>query len=294
MEIRVREGFPGQRLCVMPPAVLERCRALPVVRDLFVTDIGHYPPAAHHYVARPAGSPGAIAIYCTSGRGWCETASGRWALREGSALFIPPGEAHRYGADEEAPWSICWVHFSGTRSADYLAALGLSPEAPLLHVPDAGLVGGAFEEMYAALDFGYPDDSLLGLSTLLGRWLGLLKRHSRAAQEPARRNEDLILRSIRHMREHLHEPLRLADLAGDAGLSPSHYSWLFRRQVNASPGVYFIRMKMQKACELLDGTRLSVREAAECVGYTDPYHFSRTFKRVQGVSPTAYRQAVKG
>ena len=57
---------------------------------------------------------------------------------------------------------------------------------------------------------------------------------------------------------------------------------------------YFIHLKIRKACELLDQTELTVQEIAVAIGYDDPYYFSRIFKKIQGVSPSAYRQSVKG
>ena len=54
---------------------------------------------------------------------------------------------------------------------------------------------------------------------------------------------------------------------------------------------YFIHIKIQRACFLLDTTTLSVREIGSQVGYEDPYYFSRIFRKVMGVPPRAYRQS---
>jgi AraC-like DNA-binding protein len=51
------------------------------------------------------------------------------------------------------------------------------------------------------------------------------------------------------------------------------------------------RMKAVKASALLGMTRLRIHEVAERVGYTDPYYFSKAFKRITGVSPSAYRRS---
>ena len=66
----IREGFEGQRLVRCPDEVLARCLRMPLVRELFVTDIGHFPNTLHHYVDRPKGSPNHIFIYNVRGRGW--------------------------------------------------------------------------------------------------------------------------------------------------------------------------------------------------------------------------------
>lgn len=294
MEERIQEGFPGQRLTVLPPAVARRCRSLPVVQDLYVTDIGHFPSAAHHYVYRPEGIETSIVIYCTDGAGWCELESQRWEVHEGWALFIPAGTPHIYAAAAEMPWSICWAHFAGTQSSSFLKALDVSPERPLLYAPDTSRIVAAFEEVYGRAHHGYSDVGLLTMSTSLSRWMGLLKGAQRAPHSRGRHNEEKILQSIQYMREHLYKSCQLAELAEVAQLSPSHYSYLFKQQLNVSPGLFFIRLKMQRACELLDMTNLAVAEIAEQVGYDDPYHFSRMFKKVFGKSPSSYRKMVKG
>ena len=53
---------------------------------------------------------------------------------------------------------------------------------------------------------------------------------------------------------------------------------------------YFIHLKVQKASSLLLLSRMTIREIALIVGYEDPYYFSRLFKKVVGISPTAVRQ----
>ena len=293
-EERVREGFPGQRLTVVPVEVVRRCRTLPVVQDLFVTDVGHFPSAAHHYVERPEGTSGTIFIYCTSGAGWCKMEGQQWDVKEGYALFIPAGTPHTYGADPTVPWSICWAHVDGARVSDFLEVLEVSGEAPLLYVPDTRLIVQAFEEVYSHVHQGYSNSSLFGLSTALARLLGLLETQQRPPHTRGRRREEKILQSIQFMRDHLEEPCRLEELAEAAQLSTSHYSYLFKEQTNASPITFFIRLKMQRACELLDTTGQTVAFVAEQVGYQDPFHFSRMFKKVIGRSPSQYRDMVKG
>jgi AraC-like DNA-binding protein len=290
---RIREGFPGQRLTVLSREVAERCRRLPVVRDLHVTDLGHFPAAAGHYVQRPRPRPETILIYCADGAGWCRMAGRRRRVTKGRALFIPEGVPHTYGADRRTPWSIYWVHFAGLRAADYRAALGVSVQRPLLHVPDTARVIEAFEEMVGHARGGWTDASLLSLSTALGRFLGVLKAHQRALHTRGRRAQEKVLEAIRFMRASLARPLRLGDLAAHVYLSPSHFSALFRKQTNMSPLKFFTRLRMQQACAALDSTDLLVSQVGEGLGYDDPFYFSRCFARTMGLSPARYR-AVSG
>jgi AraC family transcriptional regulator, arabinose operon regulatory protein len=285
----IREGFPGQRLFVLPPAVQERSRELAVVRDLYITDLGHYPVAPHHYVERPQGRPEVILIYCTNGSGWCRIRERKWRVGQGSAIFIPAHAPHLYGAAEEAPWAIYWVHFCGESCTDYLDALRISDLNPLAHVPPTALVDQAFEEILSYVPHGYSDASLLGMSTALARLLGLLNWRQRSRDARSRPGEDKILQSIQYMREHLDSPCDLSSLAGRACLSVSHYSFLFRKFTNTSPIVFCTRLKMQEACYQLAAGPKNVAEIGFELGYEDPLYFSRIFKKIVGVSPTCYR-----
>ncbi len=98
-----------------------------------------------------------------------------------------------------------------------------------------------------------------------------------------------IRQTIIYMLEHLNQPLQVAKLASLANISPSHFFALFKQQTGCAPIDFFIRLRMQHACQLLDGTSLNVKEVAAVLGYEDPFYFSRTFKSVNRVAPSEYR-----
>jgi AraC family transcriptional regulator len=61
----------------------------------------------------------------------------------------------------------------------------------------------------------------------------------------------------------------------------------FRRYQGTSPYQYLMRRKMNLAAEHLIENGGLVKEAAQRLGFADPYHFSRAFKSVHGVAPQA-------
>ena len=79
----------------------------------------------------------------------------------------------------------------------------------------------------------------------------------------------------------------LEDIAAEARLDVSSVCRLFRRFQGISPYQYLLRRKMNLAAELLVEHGTLVKEVAQRVGFADPYHFSRAFKSVHGVSPRA-------
>lgn len=102
-----------------------------------------------------------------------------------------------------------------------------------------------------------------------------------------------IAQSINYMMQHLDQPLQVATLAATVNVSPSHFFVLFKRRTGCAPIDYFIRLRMQRACQLLTAGSLHVKEVAASLGYEDPFYFSRVFKSVNRVAPSEYRTQKK-
>jgi AraC family transcriptional regulator of arabinose operon len=288
------EGFPGQRMVVLPRGVVTRSLKHPLLRGLMLTDVGFFPQAAGHLRERAKGVDQAVFIYCTRGRGWCELAGVRHVVQAGELLVIPPEAPHAYGADPERPWTITWVHATGDHIGLYLKELGTSIERPVLYLGENPQVLALFEEVLEEVEHGYAPAQLLYASQVLAHLIGVMIRHRHKQRRGSPDREQNIAQTVQFMKQHLEQPLHIAALAAMANLSASHYIALFKRQTGHAPIDYFIRLRMRQACQLLDTTELSVKEIAARVGYEDPFHFSRVFKTVNEASPTDYRLMHKG
>src|SRR6187402_2630 len=86
------------------------------------------------------------------------------------------------------------------------------------------------------------------------------------------------------------EPLEVDDLAAAAGLSKAHFSREFRRTFGESPYVYLLTRRMERAAALLRNTDHSVAEICLEVGLQGVGSFTTRFKRLHGMTPTAYRE----
>ena len=91
------------------------------------------------------------------------------------------------------------------------------------------------------------------------------------------------------MQRHLAEPMAVTALAGRINLSPSRFRALFTAQTGVGPAQYLQWLRLRRARLLLERTFLSVKEVMGLVGYNDPSHFARDFRRLHGASPTAFR-----
>src|SRR5213078_1951090 len=87
------------------------------------------------------------------------------------------------------------------------------------------------------------------------------------------------------------EPLGVDDLAGAAGLSRAHFSREFRRTFGESPHAYLLTRRLERAAALLRVTDRSVVDICFSVGLQSVGSFTTSFKRMFGMTPTAYRAA---
>jgi len=92
------------------------------------------------------------------------------------------------------------------------------------------------------------------------------------------------------MHRHMSEPLTVATLASRLNLSRSRFTTLFTAQTGLAPLRYLQRARLRRARLLVERTFLSVKEVMAVVGYNDPSHFARDFRREHGVPPTALRR----
>ena len=97
-----------------------------------------------------------------------------------------------------------------------------------------------------------------------------------------------------HIEEHLTKPLKTADLARKAGLSVSRFIQIFKAVTGMPPLRYAIKIRLQRAMELLAATDAPIAAVGEQAGWPDQFHFCRIFKAQLGVTPSTYRNTQAG
>ncbi len=290
-----REGFAGQHLVVVPNPVRQSAVGHPLLHGLLVTDAGFFPHAAGHYVERRGGTSTHLLIACLRGAGWVRARDGaQRPMRAGDIVWLEAREPHAYGASEADPWTIAWAHFTGDECAAWRVQLGwMNAPGDVGHLPADRLADLRLDQVYAELERGYAIPQLVAASAALRASFCAAARIW-ATAAPSRSAAERVATVRDQMREALGQTHRLAELAAAAGLSVPHFSQIFRRQTGHAPIDYLIRQRIQRACRLLDTTDVAVAAVAAAVGYDDPYYFARSFRRVMGCSPRAYRRLIKG
>jgi AraC family transcriptional regulator len=100
-------------------------------------------------------------------------------------------------------------------------------------------------------------------------------------------------RCLELMRTQLSEDISLDELAAEAQLSPFHFARMFKQSVGVPPRVYLTRLRVERACELLEQTDLPITEIALEVGYSSNQVLARVFLKHMRLSPSDYRRTVR-
>ncbi|MCI6919326.1 MAG: helix-turn-helix domain-containing protein [Lachnospiraceae bacterium] len=102
--------------------------------------------------------------------------------------------------------------------------------------------------------------------------------------------EQPMLGIVRYMHEHLSEEISLTVLAEEFHLSAQYISQLFKNEIGVNFLTYLTSIRMEQARKLLLSTSLSIAEISEKTGYSDYRVFTKVFKKIEGVTPSQYRQ----
>lgn len=290
--IRIKEGFKGERSISLPEELLNEYSRDSLVGNLYVRKIGFFPKVKYHYVQKKEGADYCMLIYCVGGRGWYSIYGKKYMIEKDQYILIPPHVPYSFGADSNNPWTIYWLHFRGKLSASFTPA-GPAPSS-ILPGEHSRLQDRLqlFEEIYSSFSMGYIREYLTYSSMCLYMFLAsfVYLEQFRYTRIPSPKEYPLSSRVIHYMQENIEYNLALRELAAYFKYSPSHFSMLFQKETGVSPINYFIRLKIQKACQYIELTGLKLNEISIKLGFEEPAYFSRIFTKVMGMSPSAYRK----
>ena len=225
--------------------------------------------------------------YVARGSGRLVLGGRQFPLEAGTVFAYGPGVAQDISGDPQSPLVKYFVDFSGHGALKLLKSCRLAAgQQARVHPPNA--LAGFFEELIQA-----------GLhrsgkqSELCAKLLECVVLKIAQARNPVKGGETPAFVTYQQCRRHIEQHfLRLGTLdqiAGDCHADKAYLCRLFRRFDSQSPYQYLLRMKMNHAAERLQKTGTLVKQVAEETGFADPFHFSRVFRNVMGLSPSAFR-----
>ncbi len=290
--VKLSIGFEGQRFVFLPIPMTRLMEENPMSRDLYVFSIGFFSRALHHYINRPTGCGEFLLMYCVEGKGWYKLYGKTQELKTNQFVILPANTPHTYGADKNDPWSIYWVHYKGEKAGElsrgFDVPTDISPSGQSRISDRLEL----FEEIFFTLNENHTQDSLNYANLCFGHFMAsfcFLDTY----RKNRRRNdfsENIVRQSIHYMNENIQGRLTVEQLASFCGYSESYYYRKFIKETGHSPIDYFIRLKINKACELLIHTNIKLNQIACKLGFSESHYFSRTFTKVMGVSASEFRR----
>lgn len=216
-------------------------------------------------------------LYITSARNVSQRCSSP------TLIFNPPGTTHR-------------DRFH-TRGARFLT-LSVKPDA-LTRPPGAadlidhavGFFGGEVSWLALKLykEFRRPDE--LSAFVLEGLALELLGRALRSCRGPEASPPRRLQLAHQLIHDRFGEPLTVGEIARAVGAHPVYLVRAFRERYGLTVGEYLRRLRVEFACRQISRTDAPLARIAADAGFYDQSHFTRTFKRLTGMTPTEYRAA---
>ena len=207
-------------------------------------------------------------------------------LQPGTLFSYGPGVRHDIASAGPVPLVKYFVDFAGSQAEPLLQACHLAPGSAA-RVFLIGEVQTLFDELIRSGVRGSPfaPDLCTGLLKCLGLKIA-------ECRSPLTRAGNLAFATFQSCQNHIQAHfLSLKNLAETARACHVHRVYLcrlFQRYHHQSPYQYLMRLKMNYAAERLLEPGAMVKQVAEQVGFGDPFHFSRVFKSVLGLSPKAF------
>ncbi|UQZ34408.1 AraC family transcriptional regulator [Paenibacillus sp. PK3_47] len=98
---------------------------------------------------------------------------------------------------------------------------------------------------------------------------------------------------IKYMEDNLQHNIGLQDIAAHVNMGVSSVSTIFKEETGTTVYDYLTSLRIDKACELLQGTGLKIAEIAQLVGYQNENSFIRAFRKVKSITPGRFRESSK-
>lgn len=287
---KLKEGFVGSRKIVLPEAIQEMIKGDSFASSLYITDIGYYPTAKYHYRFREHGAKQYVLLYCRKGDGWVRVKDKQYTLRENQLIVLPPDIEHEYGASEASPWTLYWIHFHGSLSKHF--AEGLDSPFSIPFSEDSRIFDRlvVFEDIYRALTKSFDMKEIQYANSALYYFLGTIKHLSdyRSGHSEGRTDSSIIERCRHYLMENIERKITQEELCEYTGYSKSSLSLQFHREIGISPMRYIQRVRLETAINLLEKGGMKINQVCYKVGISDPYYFSRLFRKVTGRTASSY------
>ncbi len=202
-------------------------------------------------------------------------------LKEGDIFLLFPDCEYYYETSIINPWDYIWVEFLG-HSADYIIkGTELSKERP--YTSKKQNLKHYFKNI---ISHNGPLDS--DRYAMLGNLYLLL---SKLMVTPVNnKDRETLAKALDYIRNHYSEDISVDKLAFATKIPRDYLCKVFINELNTIPSSYIVRYRVYESLYLLSNTEYTIAKISDMVGFYDQFHFSKSFKKILGMTPSAYRK----
>lgn len=235
------------------------------------------------------GNPLVAIFYVFTGQGEYRSSQGRFPMRPGFVFGFGPGDEHSLlvGSSGLQLGILSLEPIRGTQ----LLRENLDQTAVAFQTTDSLEIEDELLRMVAIAREGNAF-SRERVEALVPAWLLTLRKARQSLSQPGMRGTEIFQKCQSHLREHFREITSVHSTATACGVSYSHMTRVFRENAGLSPHQYLLRVKMLHAAQRISTETVTLDELAGELGFADAFVFSKSFKRILGVSPREYRKAL--
>lgn len=283
-----------KRFFKLPPYLISEQQTNPLTKDLYLSELAEVLIKRDTLWSDQTKLEDHLLIYCTKGEAIIQIAGDLVPFRQNQYCIIPSGFLFRLQSGESYPSVFFTCKFNGEKTKimekDFTVVRDLIPSTNNLVANRIML----FDELFNNLTKGFYNANYQYISLCFGHLLATFVYASRTSDDILEEQNPGISRAIRFMEQNMNKKLTLDEIADEAGYSPSYLTTIFRKKTGYSPLSYFSHLRITKACEYLDFSKMKIKEISFLMGYTDPYYFSKDFQKKIGTSPRNYRNRITG
>lgn len=212
-----------------------------------------------------------------------------YSIKSGQGFMIFPNQICTYIADAQQPWEYVWIEFDGLRAKETVELSGLCVNSPVYKAKYKDVAQTMKDEMLYIIN--HKDDSPFHLIGHLYLFIDSFVKSSAITQISKSNNlrDFYIKEALSFIEQNFQNDITVEEIAACCGLNRSYFGKIFHEVLGKSPQEFLISYRMTKATELLKLTSLSIAEVGSAVGYSNQLHFSRAFKKINGISPRQWR-----
>ncbi|MGL5548079.1 MAG: AraC family transcriptional regulator, partial [Culicoidibacterales bacterium] len=230
----------------------------------------------------PAVRSGYLFHFVLTGRGRYTILDKTYELEAGMAFFIPPNTRIIYEADTLQPWSYMWIGVVGTQVETYLAQTTIAKQTPIFTT--SPILVKKIEAIIAASQLK-TSRKLKIFSSLYDFFYQLAEAFPNSDQQNETKQLNYVEDALLFIHTNYDDRLLIQDIATYLAIDRSYLHRLFKKQLHLSPQQYLTNFRIEQASKLLTTTTLSIGDISRSVGYPDTLLFSKTFKKITGLSP---------